>query len=422
MKNKMNIFSIILSLSIFILPFLFILLLVSNNNPLFSNSINMLLIVLLIVFIVLFIISLIMLFKNDKLKNRKYVLKKISLAMFSIFFLLEGLGIVSIVYYNNDFKSWIINTSLKSINYQNITKYIYKDEEISKYLVKNEVDLSKDIISLDDVKVENEIYADEFEREILDRNEDELYKIIKVSGTVIGSKRHYEGIMVVVYDPANVTLGLSTGMEKNGKNNVYAYGEQLKKISKNYNAILAMNAGGFHDPRFRSNGGIPHGVVVANGQVYKGYKVSPNYSEGMIGFTTDNKLVLKKNMGYEEAKNFNYRDAVDFGPFLIVDGKNRYKKVTKYSWATSRTAIGQRADGVVLLLVIDGLQSFSAGASFADEAAIMEKYGAINAANLDGGTSTSLTLNNKYINSPWNGKKPTFRYLPNAWIVTDNSK
>ena len=52
----------------------------------------------------------------------------------------------------------------------------------------------------------------------------------------------------------------------------------------------------------------------------------------------------------------------------------------------------------------------------------MEKYGAVNAANLDGGTSTALTVNHKYINSPWNGKKTTYRTLPDAWIVKDNSK
>ena len=71
------------------------------------------------------------------------------------------------------------------------------------------------------------------------------------------------------------------------------------------------------------------------------------------------------------------------------------------------------------MVVIDGLQSHSAGASYADMAKIMETYGAVNAANLDGGTSTAMTYNHEYINSPWNGYRKTYRYLPNAFIVTE---
>ena len=120
-----------------------------------------------------------------------------------------------------------------------------------------------------------------------------------------------------------------------------------------------------------------------------------------------------------EALEMGIRDAVDWGPYLIVDGVNQFGNVKRYTWTCGRAAIGQRADGIVLLLVIDGLQSHSKGASYADMAKIMEDYGAINAANLDGGTSTMMVENHKYVNSPWNGYVPTFRRLPNAWIVTE---
>ena len=139
---------------------------------------------------------------------------------------------------------------------------------------------------------------------------------------------------------------------------------------------------------------------------------------GIIGFDKNDKLILKK-MTVDEAYSRGIRDAVEWGPFLIVNGVNYYKNVNYYTWTCGRTAIGQRADGIVLMLVIDGLQSHSKGASYADMAHIMELYGAVNAANLDGGTSTAMTVNHEYINSPWNGYVSTYRWLPNAWIVVN---
>ena len=176
-----------------------------------------------------------------------------------------------------------------------------------------------------------------------------------------------------------------------------------------------MNAGGFYDPFWNSNGGIPHGPVIINGVLDSDYERGLPEG-GIVGFNKDNKLVLKRMTG-EEAVAEGIRDAVDWGPYLIVDGVNQFQDVTWYTWTCGRTAIGQRADGVVLMLVIDGHQEHSQGASYADMAAIMQKYGAVNAANMDRGTSTSMTLDHNYINSPWNGYRPTWRWFPNAWIV-----
>ena len=36
-------------------------------------------------------------------------------------------------------------------------------------------------------------------------------------------------------------------------------------VSKRENAIVAMNAGGFYDPDWNSNGALPHGTVISNG-------------------------------------------------------------------------------------------------------------------------------------------------------------
>ena len=420
--SKRNIYNILFLISIFSMPFLIALLIFFDNSNLVSeNTINIIKISSFISIIVL-LLSMIGLIKNKYFFTKNNYLKRIAIILFAAFFAFEEFATVSLVYYNDEFKSWLITTSLNSTNYQSIARNIYPEEEIDKVMDSSNVDLSDDIVNFSDIGYEGNIYTNKEEQELLEHDPDELYKVIKVEGTVIGTKYHYEGWLVAVYDPANVTIGISKTMEKEANINRYSSGERLTKISKDYDALVAMNAGGFHDPKFRSNGGVPHGTVIADGVVYPGHKQSPAYYEGMIGFNKDNKLVLTKHMSYEEALKSDYRDAVDFGPFLIVNGKNRYGKVKSYTWATSRTAIGQREDGTVLLLVIDGNQSFSRGACFADLAYIMEKYGAVNAANLDGGTSTALTVNHKYINSPWNGKKTTYRTLPDAWIVKDNSK
>ena len=72
-----------------------------------------------------------------------------------------------------------------------------------------------------------------------------------------------------------------------------------------------------------------------------------------------------------------------------------------------------------MLVINGGNQPGSYGASYADIAKIMENYGAINAANLDGGTSTALVEKTTYLKNPLNGYSRTNRSLPNAWIVVE---
>lgn len=64
-----------------------------------------------------------------------------------------------------------------------------------------------------------------------------------------------------------------------------------------------------------------------------------------------------------------------------------------------RTAIGQRSDGAILMLVIDGRQATSLGATYADEAELMLEFGAVNACNLDGGSSSLMWYEGEYINN-----------------------
>ena len=403
--------------SIVFLPiFSFIYLISINSKVLINNRIS----IFALTMIVFFSITLIMGIIKEFYLQRKILNKILKLA--GSFLYVSIFVFASILLYGNNpsVRDFIIEKAMSTTDHQYLATWFFDEKTISNSLLELKKATQVEIngsskIEFDKINFDQEIYTNIYEEQVLSReNEDDIYKIIEISGTTIGANYKYKGYLVVVYDPANVKLATSKGA---GTTNS-SYGQTLSTISKNNNALVAMNAGGFYDPDWRSNGGIPHGAVIKDGVIQSEFRRG-DVGGGLIGFNQNNELVLKR-MTAQEAVEAGIRDAVDWGPYLIVDGKNQYAKVKHYTWATSRTAIGQRKDGIVLMLVIDGgNQPGSYGASYADVAKIMENYGAINAANLDGGTSTALTENHQYVNNPWNGKKRTIRSLPNAWIVVE---
>ncbi len=216
----------------------------------------------------------------------------------------------------------------------------------------------------------------------------------------------YNGWIMVVQDPSRVAVGVCR------ENFNSKPGLVLHDIAARYNAIAAINGGGFSDEGGLGNGGRPIGLVISNGEVLN--KASINSDHNIVmGFDQDNKLVVGK-MTSEEAVNKGLRDALAFGPALVVNGEP-----AKFSGSSSglnpRTAIGQRRDGAVLMLVIDGRQASSLGATYADMINVLMEYEAFNAANLDGGSSSMLWYNGEYINK---GVILTgSRELPTAFIV-----
>ena len=225
----------------------------------------------------------------------------------------------------------------------------------------------------------------------------EVYEV--ASGT-------YQGYMMVVRDPSRVTVGVCRD-KFNGQK-----GLQLKDIAKRYDALAAINGGGFQDSGGTGNGGTPVGLVVSEGEVkHSGSGGKYNIT---VGFNKDNIMVIGKNMSKSDAKKKGIRDAITFGPALIVNGEAVEVKGSS-SGLNPRTAIGQRRDGAVLMLVIDGRQASSLGATYSDLIAIMLEYGAINAINMDGGSSSLIYYKGEYLNR---GVSLTgSRNMPTAFIV-----
>ena len=289
--------------------------------------------------------------------KKKYLITFIvldSLFLFSFTFLFYGPW--------PGFRNFWITSAMTTMNHRYLATWFYSDETIEKVLSNNTVVESDDVTDPNMVqfkKYTTSIYRNKYEKELLDHDKDDLYKLIEVSGT------GYQGYAVAIYDPSRIGIATTKYLNKRG--------EDILTVSKRENAVF-------------------------------------------IGFDSNDKLILGK-MSAKEALDIGMRDAVEFGPFLIVNGKRSFVKGNGGWGISPRTAIGQRSDGIVIFLVINGRIASSIGADMVDLCDLMEDFGAINAANLDGGSSTELVINNEIINTPVAGGKNGLRDMPTFWVV-----
>lgn len=283
----------------------------------------------------------------------------------------------------------IISTASVTKTHGYIAHVFYSDSRIRKVVAMNTVPEIDEKIDLNQVVIDTkprESYDNEYDEAILTRDEgNDDYKFLKVK---VGG---YDAYIVAIYDPSKVHI--LTGKKFNTQNK--SGNETVIQMTKRMNAVVGINGGGFVDYGYGSD--IPIGYVIKDGNVIW----SPtNQKTDLIGFTKDNKLLLVHATG-EEAVEMGMRDALQFGPFLMVNGVRPpfANSAGGYSRA-ARVAIAQRKDGIVLFLVTEG--THAAGPNMKELIDTLELYGAYNAANLDGGTSTQLVINGKLINHPKN--------------------
>ncbi len=211
----------------------------------------------------------------------------------------------------------------------------------------------------------------------------------------------YNGKMMIIRDPSRVYVYTLPDYSA-------SHGMYLTEMVEAEGAIGGVNGGGFYDGGGLGDGTAPYGFVFSNGVCRRGMY---EYWD-MAGFDSNNKLVVG-NMSYYEAVNRGIRDALTWGPALIING---YPVDVGYGGGLNpRTAIGQTADGTVLLLVIDGRQPSSIGASYNDLIGIFLEYGAVNAYNLDGGNSAGMVYNGEIVNNM--ASIAGQRYIPTAVLV-----
>ena len=195
----------------------------------------------------------------------------------------------------------------------------------------------------------------------------------------------YNAYVMIVRDPSRVYLATSSASFS-----MSVPGTRITEQIEKEKAVAAVNAGAFFDNGTSSPsvGSVPEGLVISGGKVVWNSGSAPE--EGFVGFNKDNVLVVADTMTAQEAMDLNIRDGCCFGPVLVKNGGINNEVYNTNSGYNPRTAIGQRADGAVILLCIDGRQAGSLGGTYADIINIMVEYEAVNACNLDGGSSTVM--------------------------------
>lgn len=189
----------------------------------------------------------------------------------------------------------------------------------------------------------------------------------------------FTGKMMVVADPSRVIIGTPRDSYDGQA------GISVPEIANRYHAIAAVNGGFFVDTGGVGDGGTPIGFVFSQGEMRYG---GMNQTHNMMGFNEEGILICGKMTGAQAVEK-GIRDGLSCDPFLVINGEG-LNVSGKGGGLNPRTAIGQRADGAVLLLTVDGRQATSLGASMADMVDVMLAFGAVNAGNLDGGGSTVL--------------------------------
>ena len=232
----------------------------------------------------------------------------------------------------------------------------------------------------------------------------------------------YNAHVMIIRDPAQVYMATSTS--GNFSRNVP--GKRITEVIETEGAIAAVNAGAFFDNGTAGPevGSTPEGLVIADGKVRWNSGKAPE--EGFVGFNQDNIMVVAKTMTADRAMELNIRDGCCFGPVLIMNGEVNTEAYSVSGW-NPRTAIGQRADGAVIFVCIDGRQAGSVGGTYADVINIMQEYGAINACNMDGGSSTVMMYRDVsgvyrepgevYMVNSYSLLQSEPRRMPDYWLV-----
>jgi exopolysaccharide biosynthesis protein len=291
-------------------------------------------------------------------------------------------------------KNLLVNTFMETSALKFIPKMYFSEEEIDTIMRGDTDAYNEYIASLDEVEI------------VIPPQTEEVYNELDPDGDGIIIEdvygKTYCGKMMIVLDPSRVSIEIIDSFSESGN------GLLLSELAKEEGVTAAFNGGGFLDNYGLGNGGMPIGVTIKDGVLKQDYDwMYPT----TIGFDKDHKLIVG-NMSGQQALDAGIVEAASFGPVLVKNGVIAPNNGTGLN---PRTAIGQREDGAILVLAIDGRQPHSLGASYQDLSEIMEDYGAVNAANLDGGSSSMLFYNGEMLNSL--GSAVGERRIPTAFVV-----
>lgn len=306
-----------------------------------------------------------------------------------ILFQIIFIGITSpfVVFYGpfNNIKRTMVATAMSTFKHQYIATMFLSQEKIDKILLGNSENEEKqgDIGQRTNVVEQNDAEVK------LPAKHDDTIELYNIEG------RKSKGYLLIVKDPTRVRVGYTSklGVE----------GQKTSEIAKAHNAIAAINGGSFTDRStdgkiWAGTGAFPVGILMVDGKIIQCDATSNDDKiYDTMAITKDGKLIVGAN-SINELQEKGVRDAISFGPSIIVNGKpqNNYTD----QGINPRTGIAQRNDGAMMLLVMDGRQLGSVGTSLEEMKNIFMEHGAVNAINLDGGSSTTMYFNGEVINNP----------------------
>ncbi|WP_010235616.1 phosphodiester glycosidase family protein [Clostridium arbusti] len=332
---------------------------------------------------------------KDKNRNRLGKLKySIAFIVFEIIF--TFITLVFIVFYGpfNNVKKTVVGALMTSGRHQYVAKWFLSDVDINKLtntdVANQKLGQGTEKINVNEINVEH-------------KNDTNIERY-----DVDGKK--FKGYMLVIHDPTRVKVGYTKNLGKEG--------QCTSVIAEENNAIAAINGGGFSDEsssgnsKYTGTGGKPIGILMSKGKIVSNNSGNLSQKVPTMGIDADGKLLVG-NYSINDLKENKVTDAISFGPVLVLNSKPQV--IDQEGGIAPRTAVGQRKDGSMLLLVIDGRQLKSAGATYEDVRTAMLQYGAVNAINLDGGSSTTMYYNGDVINNPCDAVGE--RYVPSVVYV-----
>lgn len=136
-------------------------------------------------------------------------------------------------------------------------------------------------------------------------------------------------------------------------------------------------------------------------QVFTKDSIRRRHQQGVVAMRDREVFILKADtstLAWEGS--LQAHDIMSSGPVLLI--ANRRQRIPNDAFCNDRhprTAVGRKADGTVVLLVVDGRAAESAGMSIPELQKTLHWLGCIDAINLDGGGSTTMYIEGK----PYNG-------------------
>lgn len=307
----------------------------------------------------------------NKVNYTKIVKNLLIFIVFQIFF--TSISLMILVFYGpfENLKTLAVGSLWNTTSKQNVARFFLTDEQILNILWRT---YPRDPL----------VYGEELNIMTFGNTVSDKIEIHNINA------RNFKGRMMIIHDPTRLKVGVSQ--------KIPTLGETTSDIAKRVGAVAAINAGGFIDVRGAGTGGVPMGFIIKDGQVIYNRLNNERIRQDTVGFTSQGMLIVGRH-SILQLKEYGIKEAVTFGPPLIVNGNPTITEGDGGWGIAPRTAIGQRRDGAVLLLTIDGRYIDSVGATLREVQDVFVKFDAINAANLDGGTSTTMYFDGEIINT-----------------------